>query len=282
MLAHPSRSATKMTDVVPSGNGILIDQVSHAYRQRGAELLVLNRISLEINGGEFVALVGPSGCGKTTVLDLLSGLTPLQAGNVLVAGKPPHAGRADTARMFARDALLPWLTAYANVDFAASTRRSERANGPSLITSLLKEVGLDGFEHAFPRQLSQGMRQRVALARTFSLESEHIFLDEPFGALDAQTKLVLQDKLLSLWERFRSTVVLVSHDLAEAVALADRVIVMSARPGRIVADLPIELPRPRSVRALQTMRAYHEIYARLWQELERAAAGVGASTDWGA
>lgn len=270
-----------MTGVVPSGMGILLDGVSHAYQQRGRDLVVLHHVSLEIERGQFVALVGPSGCGKTTVLDILSGLTPLQAGNVLVCGKPPHAGRPDTARMFARDALFPWLTAFANVDFAISARRSDRANRASLIMSLLKEVGLDGFEHAFPRQLSQGMRQRVALARTFSLESEHIFLDEPFGALDAQTKLVLQDKLLSLWERFRSTVVLVSHDLAEAVALADRVIVMSTRPGRIVADLSIDLPRPRSVRALQSLRAYHDIYARLWQELERAA-GADASTDWAA
>jgi len=270
-----------MADVALSGSGILVGEVSHVYRHQGRDLVVLNRISLEIGRGQFVALVGPSGCGKTTVLDILSGLTPLQSGKVLVAGKPPLAGRADTARMFARDALLPWLTAYANVDFAASTRRSVRASGPAPIMSLLRDVGLEGFEHAFPRQLSQGMRQRVALARTFSLESEHIFLDEPFGALDAQTKLVLQDKLLGLWERFRSTVVLVSHDLAEAVALADRVIVMSARPGRIVADLPIDLPRPRSVRALQSLRAYHEIYARLWQELERAA-GADASTDWAA
>lgn len=260
-----------------NASGIVLDQVTHVYHQQGRELTVLNRISLSIGRGEFVALVGPSGCGKTTVLDILSGLAPLQAGTVLVAGKPPRAGRADTARMFARDALLPWLSAYANIDFAASTRRADGANGRSLIMSLLKEVGLNGFEDAFPRQLSQGMRQRVALARTFSLESEHIFLDEPFGALDAQTKLVLQDKLLSLWERFHSTVVLVSHDLAEAVALADRVIVMSARPGRIVADLPIDLPRPRSVHALQSMRAYHEIYARLWQELERAAAVAGGS-----
>jgi NitT/TauT family transport system ATP-binding protein len=181
--------------------------------------------------------------------------------------------------MFARDALLPWLSAYRNVDFAARTRRGHGDDGRGSILALLKDVGLEGFEQTYPRQLSQGMRQRVALARTFSLQSEHLFLDEPFGALDAQTKLLLQDKLLSLWERFRSTVVLVTHDLAEAVALSDRVVVMSARPGRIVADVAIDLPRPRSVRALQSLREYHEIYARLWQELEWAAGGsdVGAA-----
>jgi NitT/TauT family transport system ATP-binding protein len=118
------------------------------------------------------------------------------------------------------------------------------------------------------------MRQRVALARTFSLESDFVFLDEPFGALDAQTKLVLQDKLLRLWEKMQSTVVLVSHDLAEAVALADRVVVMSARPGRIAADIAIDLPRPRSVSALQSMSDYHDLYSRLWRELERATGSV--------
>jgi NitT/TauT family transport system ATP-binding protein len=246
--------------------GILLDEVVHRY----GGLLVLDRISLAIGSGEFVALVGPSGCGKTTILDLLSGLVPAQQGTLLVGGKPPAPGRSDTARMFARDALLPWRTAEGNVDFAVSTRRADSKRRAALIAALLKDVGLEGFERSYPRQLSQGMRQRVALARTFSLESDYIFLDEPFGALDAQTKLVLQDRLLALSERFRSTVVLVSHDLAEAVALSDRVIVMSARPGRIIADVRIDLPRPRSASKLQADRAFHDLYAQLWRELERA------------
>ena len=259
--------------------GIVLENVGHAFRRHGQALRALDGISLTIRPGEFVSLVGPSGCGKTTVLDLMSGLLPLQRGTLLVGGRPPEAGRADTARMFARDALLPWRTAYANIDFAVATRQADRARRDAAIRALLADVGLAGFEQAYPRQLSQGMRQRVALARTFSLESEHIFLDEPFGALDAQTKLMLQDQLLSLWERVRSTVVLVSHDLAEAVALSDRVIVMSARPGRIIADVPIDLPRPRSASKLQAMRAFHELYAQLWGELERAVATPhGAAT----
>jgi NitT/TauT family transport system ATP-binding protein len=176
--------------------------------------------------------------------------------------------------MFARDALLPWRTAYGNIDFAVATRQPDAQRRDTLIRSLLADVGLAGFEQAYPRQLSQGMRQRVALARTFSLESAHIFLDEPFGALDAQTKLLLQDQLLKLWERVHSTVVLVSHDLAEAVALSDRVIVMSARPGRIIADVPITLPRPRSASKMQAMREFHELCAQLWRELERAVEPV--------
>lgn len=258
-----------------SGAGILIENVMHSYRGSGKALPVLDGISLTIKRGEFVALVGPSGCGKTTLLDILSGLTPLQRGRIMLGDMPPVAGRPDAARMFARDALLPWRTAYANIDFAMSTRSASIEHRRKIIHSLLKDVGLDGFENTYPRQLSQGMRQRVALARTFSLESDFIFLDEPFGALDAQTKMVLQDKLLRLWEKIKSTVVLVSHDLAEAVALADRVIVMSARPGRIAADLTIDLPRPRSVRALQSLTAYHDLYSRLWRELEQATGPVG-------
>jgi NitT/TauT family transport system ATP-binding protein len=253
------------------GGGIVFDGVHHAYGSAAGRLVILDGISLSLEEGQFVALIGPSGCGKTTILDIMSGLLRHQEGRVLVGAQPPAEGRPDTARMFARDALLPWRTAFSNIDFALSTRRADADRG-KLIRSLLKDVGLEGFEQAYPRQLSQGMRQRVALARTFSLEADYLFLDEPFGALDAQTKLMLQDKLLDLWERARSTVVLVTHDLAEAIALADRVVVMSARPGRIIADMMIDLPRPRSVRALQRMRVYHDLYAKLWNQLEEAVA----------
>ena len=256
------------------GGDIVLDGVVHTFHRHGHTLRVLDGLSLAIGEGEFVSLVGPSGCGKTTALDLMSGLLPLQRGSLLVAGAPPLAGRSDTARMFARDALLPWRTAYGNIDFAVATRQPDKQRRDTLIRSLLADVGLAGFEQAYPRQLSQGMRQRVALARTFSLESAHIFLDEPFGALDAQTKLLLQDQLLKLWERVHSTVVLVSHDLAEAVALSDRVIVMSARPGRIIADVTINLPRPRSASMMQAMREFHELCAQLWRELERAVEPV--------
>ncbi len=266
-----------MSSETDDAGGILIEGVVHSYRSSRAHLPALDRISLTIRRGEFVALVGPSGCGKTTLLDILSGLIRLQQGRVLLAHAPPAAGRRDTARMFARDALLPWRTAYANVDFALSTRNPDSLRRRTIIQSMLQDVGLEGFENAYPRKLSQGMRQRVALARTFSLESSFIFLDEPFGALDAQTKLVLQDKLLHLWEKFQSTVVLVSHDLAEAVALADRVVVMSSRPGRIAADVSIALPRPRSVAALQSMSAFHDLYSRLWRELERATGAVAGA-----
>jgi NitT/TauT family transport system ATP-binding protein len=238
---------------------------------------VLDDISMESKPGQFIALIGPSGCGKTTLLDIMCGIRKHQTGNVLLGGHAPQEGREDTARMFARDALLPWRTASSNIEFALQARRRP-GDHHKIIEKLLHDVGLAGFGEDYPNQLSQGMRQRVALARTFSLESDFLFLDEPFGALDAQTKLVLQEKLLSLWEETRSTVVLVTHDLGEAIALADRVVVMTARPGRILADVPINLPRPRSVSALQKTRAYHELYSQLWDRLEEATSSTAKGT----
>jgi len=256
-----------------SQRGIVVEGVSHRYLPGAGGPPVLDSISIKSEPGQFIALIGPSGCGKTTLLDLMCGIRKHQSGKVEVGGRSPQEGREDTARMFARDALLPWRTASSNIDFALKARRRPGDHG-KLIEQLLQDVGLSGFADSYPSQLSQGMRQRVALARTFSLESDFLFLDEPFGALDAQTKLVLQEKLLALWEKTRSTVVLVTHDLGEAIALADRVIIMTARPGRILADVPIDLPRPRSVSALQKTRAYHELYSQLWDRLEEATASA--------
>lgn len=249
-------------------HGIHVSGLSHHYHQaKAAPVLALRDVELEIPARTFVSLVGASGCGKTTLLDILSGLTTAQNGEVRVGDRPPAAGRTDTARMFARDSLMPWRTSAANVDFALATRLSDPRQRAERIAGLLKAVGLDGFQDAYPRQLSQGMRQRVALARTFSLQSEFVFFDEPFGAIDALTKVALQDQLVALWEQSQSTVVLVTHDLAEAIALSDRVIVMSPRPGTIIADYTIDLPRPRNVRALQTVGRFHEYVAQLWSKL---------------
>lgn len=259
-----------MTEIPGPGRcGIEVEGLGHRYPQSASGPAVLDDIHITSRAGQFIALIGPSGCGKTTLLDVMCGLHKPQSGKVLIGGRPPQEGRADTARMFARDALLPWRTAAGNIEFALKARQRP-GDHLSIINGLLRDVGLAGFASSYPSQLSQGMRQRVALARTFALESPFLFLDEPFGALDAQTKLVLQEKLLALWERTRSTVVLVTHDLAEAIALADRVIVMTARPGRVLADVTIDLPRPRSVSALQTTRSYHDLYSHLWDSLEEA------------
>jgi NitT/TauT family transport system ATP-binding protein len=227
-------------------------------------------VSLSVRAGEFVSIVGPSGCGKTTILNLLAGLLPLQTGVMTVAGRPPRAGRHDVAYMLARDSLFPWRTALQNAMVGSEFRGVKDSEGRARALEFLKRVGLKRFTDNYPKALSHGMRQRVALARTFTLKSPVLLMDEPFGALDAQTKLQLEDILMNLWNEERRTVVFITHDLSEAVTLSDRVIVMSARPGRIVDDVTIPLPRPRSVRALQRDPLYHELYAKVWGRLEVA------------
>ncbi len=232
-------------------------------------LPVLQGVSLQVRSGEFVALAGPSGCGKTTLLNLCAGLVDLPAGQQLkVAGEAPVLGSQRVAYMLARDSLFPWLSALDNAAFGLKVRGVPLAQARETAAAMLKRVGLGGSEHKLPKALSHGMRQRVALARTFAMPSPLLLMDEPFGALDAQTRLQLQDLLLQLCQEGERTVLFVTHDLSEAVALADRVVVMSSRPGRIVADVPVRLPRPRSIRALQTSEDFHHTYTQVWKHLE--------------
>ncbi len=268
--SHPGRpqagraetSFVSETDT-PTG-GISIRNVTVRF----GDVVALDNVSLDIAPGEFVAIVGPSGCGKTTILNLLTGLLPLTDGEIRINGKPPRAGNPDTAYHLARDCLLPWRTALGNAMYGMEARGVPRREREARARQLLEEVGLGNFCDHYPKALSHGMRQRNALARTFCLKSPVLLMDEPFGALDAQTKLQLEDLLLDLWGRERRTVVFITHDLAEAVALSDRVLVMSARPGRILADVPIDIPRPRSVHKLQKDSKFHDIYAHLWEKLE--------------
>ncbi|PKO71337.1 MAG: ABC transporter ATP-binding protein [Betaproteobacteria bacterium HGW-Betaproteobacteria-14] len=242
-------------------------EVRHAF---STDVLALSDFTLSIAPREFVSIIGPSDCGKTTVLNLVAGLLPVQTGTIIVAGAAPTAGHHDVAYMLARDCLYPWLTAQQNAEMGNRVRRMKPAECSHRARALLHAVGLKGFEDSYPKQLSHGMRQRAALARTFAMLSPVLLMDEPFGALDAQTKLVLGELLDRLWEHEQRTVLFITHDLAEAIALSDRVIVMSRRPGRIIANVKIPLPRPRSVRAMQKDPQFHEIYAQLWTLLEQA------------
>lgn len=235
-----------------------------------ADLEVISSLDLDVAEGEFVSIVGPSGCGKTTLLNIIAGLVPLQTGEVSISGTKPSEGRHDVAYMLARDSLLPWKRALENAEFGARIRGIDPKLRRAKAQSLLKSVGLEAFEDKYPKELSHGMRQRVALARTFCLDAPLLLMDEPFGALDAQTKLQLEEVLLSLWNGERRTVLFITHDLSEAIALSDRVIVMRARPGKIIADIKIDLPRPRSVRKLQSSPRYHELYTDVWSKLEQA------------
>lgn len=271
--AATSTSARKEHGQTMAGEGkdnataksVVIRDLNHHF---GDGLHAVSNVSVTFQHGEFISIVGPSGCGKTTVLNLLAGLIPVRTGEISIFGSAPRAGRHDVAYMLARDSLFPWLTAEQNAEFGADIRRMDRQLRKARARRLLEAVGLKGFENSYPKALSHGMRQRVALARTFCLESPLLLMDEPFGALDAQTKLQLEQVLMSLWMEERRTVVFITHDLSEAIALSDRVLVMSSRPGRIIDEIRIDLPRPRSISALQKDPAYHELYSTVWSKLE--------------
>ena len=217
---------------------------------KATEFLALEEVNLSIPEGQFVALVGASGCGKTTLLNMVAGLIEPTKGELLVDGRIPSVPNLDIGYMFARDALLPWRTARRNVELPLETRGWDRKRRQERAREMLELVGLKGRETQYRLQLSQGMRQRVGLARTLAADPSLLLMDEPFAALDARTKLTLQAEFLRIWENQeagrRKTVIFVTHDLQEAVLLADRVIVMLPNPGHVAQDRLIDLPRPRA------------------------------------
>jgi NitT/TauT family transport system ATP-binding protein len=246
----------------------LVD-VSHQYAtHHGAAVTALSNVDLRIEPGEFVALVGPSGCGKTTLLNMVAGLERhTGAGAISVLDGPPRAGQHNIGYMLARDCLLPWRRAVDNVALTLQVHNVPRPQRRDRAEQALAALGLAGFEESYPAQLSQGMRQRVALARVFAGQPELLLLDEPFSALDAQTRILVQDAFLKVWEAQRMTVLLVTHDLTEAVLLADRVVLMTSRPGRIKDIFSVDLPRPRSIEDSRSDPRFHEIYDGIWKQL---------------
>jgi NitT/TauT family transport system ATP-binding protein len=246
-------------------------------RDRGA-VEAVRGVSLDVPDGAIVSIVGPSGCGKTTLLHLCCGLEPMQSGRIAVGGQShPAVGLPGTAYVPATPALLPWRTALLNVEVGLEMVIPSRTARRARARAALEMVGLKEFESSHRAQLSQGMRQRVGLARAVAREPELYYMDEPFAALDAQTRLILQGELMHLLELRPATVLFVTHDLGEAVALADRVIVMSARPGRIVADYEIDLPRPRDPLALQSDPGFDRVRAGLWEVLRDQIAASRAA-----
>src|SRR6202521_4291223 len=213
---------------------IVIEGVNHTYRPaRGRTVLALSDVSLEVRPREFLALLGPSGCGKSTLLYLVGGFLPTEAGRIVVKGKPVTAPGPDRGIVFQHFALFPWKSVRANILYGLERQRMPRAEREHRAQAFIDLVGLSGFEDSYPSQLSGGMKQRTAIARTLAFDPRMLLMDEPFGALDAQTRSLMQTELLSIWEKTRKTVIFVTHDVHEAVYLAERVAVMSARPGRI-------------------------------------------------
>ena len=255
---RPSRSNGDLPPVVMPATGTAapspvapprldIQHFSATYRDGRALLPVLDDVSLTVGDGEFVALIGPSGCGKSTLLDVVSGLASPAAGEVRLDGAPvpDHARLGRSAYMRQKDLLLPWRTALENAALALEVAGTPKRAALAAARARLPEFGLDGFANAYPAQLSGGMRQRVAFLRTILADRPLLLLDEPFGALDALTRAAMQDWLLGLWERERRAVLLVTHDVEEAVVLADRVVVLTARPGHVTHEERIALPRSR-------------------------------------
>lgn len=238
-----------------AGADVRIEQLAKVFDTQQGELRALDRISLTMAPGEFVAIVGPSGCGKSTLLRILAGLDPATSGRVTVDGDPIDGPSTKHGVVFQRPALFPWLDVLGNVTFGP---RMQGRNGREVREQALRyirAVGLEGFEHFRVFNLSGGMQHRAALARALIGRPELLLMDEPFGALDAQTRLGMQELLMRIWQEDRSTVLFITHDVDEALTMADRVVVMTARPGRIKLAVEVDLPRPRDL-AVATSEAF--------------------------
>jgi NitT/TauT family transport system ATP-binding protein len=247
--------------------------VGRRFVSRAGAVTACEKVNLTVRQGEFLAVVGPSGCGKSTLLNMAAGLLAPTSGQVFYRGAPVPSPNTDVGYLTQRDTLLPWRTVEDNVAIAMELRGESRADRHLTAHAWLDRVGLSGFEKSYPAQLSGGMRRRACLARTLAYEPETILMDEPFGALDAQLRLVMHDELLKLWTGTRKTIVFVTHDLAEALTLADRVAVFSPRPGRIRAVEIVDLPRPRDVFRIRFDPHFGELHDRLWSYLEASVRG---------
>ncbi|MEU7768506.1 ABC transporter ATP-binding protein [Nocardia sp. NPDC049190] len=231
-----------------------------AYRTRDGRHLALDGADLTVGAGEFVALVGPSGCGKSTLLKAVAGLVEPATGGASIGGRPVVGPPPGVGMVFQNDALLPWRTVYENVRFPLQVAGGRRAEQDARIRDLLDQVGLAEFAGYLPQQLSGGMRKRVALARTLAADPVLFLMDEPFGPLDALTRRRIGAEFLRLWETLRTTVIFVTHDVDEALLLADRVVVMSPAPGRVHREFPVTLERPRNARELRFTPRYRDLH----------------------
>jgi NitT/TauT family transport system ATP-binding protein len=233
----------------------------------GAGFTAIRDVDLDVAAGEFVSVVGPTGCGKSTTLSLVSGLEPASAGAVTVQGRPVEGIPDGVGYMFQTDAVLPWKNVLDNVAIGLRYRGVKKQQANDKARDWINRVGLGGFEDRYPHQLSGGMRKRVAMAQTLITEPSLLLLDEPFGALDVQTRELMQDELLRLWSGSGAAVVFVTHDLTEAISLADRVVVMTAGPATVKDVVAIDLPRPRRVEEIRLTPEFTELYRRVWDSL---------------
>ncbi|MET7422558.1 ABC transporter ATP-binding protein [Dactylosporangium sp. NPDC005555] len=235
--------------------GVQVAGVSKTFRTNAGDVEALAEVDLEVPQGAFVSLVGPSGCGKSTLLRIVAGLETGSGGSVLVAGTPVDGPRKDFGMVFQQPVLLPWLTIFRNVMLPAQVARDRSPQARQRATDLLELVGLDGFQHRYPRELSGGMQQRAALVRALMSRPSLLLMDEPFGALDALTRETMNAELLRIWSETGATTLFVTHSISEAVFLSDVVVVLSGRPGRILDQVQVDLPRPRTFDVMESPEA---------------------------
>ena len=234
-------------------------------RKTFGQLIAIDGVSVDIAHGEFFMIVGPSGCGKTTLLRILAGLESVTSGTIEIA--TPNSQRPVNSMIFQGDSIFPWMTVWDNAAYGLKMRRAPTATIKDVVGHYLARTGLTRFAKYYPHQLSGGMRQRVSIARAFANDPEILLMDEPFSALDAQNKLLLQEELLHIWEEHKKTVVFITHSVDEAVFLGDRIMVMTAQPGKVKTFVPVPLARPRDITELQKMPQYGELIAHIWSSL---------------
>ena len=252
-----------------------ITDVSKTYDAGGANPVVaLDGVNLSVNDGEFVSVIGPSGCGKSTLFNIIGGLIADYEGTVLIDGHPVDGAHKDVGVVFQEESTFPWRSTLDNVAFPLEIEGISKPEREEKARDFIRLVGLEGFENHYPAQLSGGMKQRTAVARTLAYEPRIMLLDEPFGALDEQTRMLLGDKLLDIWTQLNQTMLLITHNITEAVQLSDRVVVMSFRPGKIKEVISVDLPRPRSSEVIATPE-FGLYVGRLWTLLrEEASRGM--------
>jgi len=252
---------------------IVLDNLSQVYYLRKKEkaqkekFVAIENFSLTINEGEFIVIVGPSGCGKSTLLDILSGLSKADSGNIFIDGKVVTGPALDRGFVMQGYALFPWRTVRKNIEFGLELKKIDKKERGKISQEFIDLVGLTGFEERYPHELSGGMRQRVAIARSLAYDPEVLLMDEPFAAVDSQTRETLQDELMSIWQKTNKTIIFVTHSIEEAVLLADKVVVMSKNPGTIKEVVDINLPRPRTNSDMRISTDYKWITDKVWELL---------------
>jgi NitT/TauT family transport system ATP-binding protein len=251
------------------GKMIELQGISKTFGHGAGQVRAVTNVNLDIRPQSIIALIGPSGCGKSTLLNMVAGLYNPSAGRVVYEGNPVFDVNTDVGYMTQKDNLLPWRDVLDNVALPLELIGVPRSERHDRARAIIAEVGLGGFEQKFPSSLSGGMRKRVSLARMLLYEPKTLLLDEPFAALDAQLRIVMHDLLLRLWTQHKQTILLVTHDLVEAITLADRVVVFTKRPATVALDQLIEIPRPRDVREVRFSQEFHHFYNLIWERLRQ-------------